>query len=45
MPEYNTGRRVVVTGAAGVYGTWIAEAFAAEGARLLLVDFLSLIHI
>jgi 3-oxoacyl-[acyl-carrier protein] reductase len=39
MPEYNTGRRVVVTGAAGVYGTWIAEAFAAEGARLLLVDF------
>jgi 3-oxoacyl-[acyl-carrier protein] reductase len=33
------GRRVVVTGAAGVYGKWIAEAFAGEGARLLLIDF------
>lgn len=32
------GHRVVVTGAAGVYGRWIAEAFAAEGARLLLID-------
>lgn len=32
-------RRVVLTGAAGVYGRWIAEAFAAQGARLLLVDF------
>jgi 3-oxoacyl-[acyl-carrier protein] reductase len=29
--EY-TGRRVVVTGAAGVFGTWLAEAFAAAGA-------------
>lgn len=33
-----TGTRVVVTGAAGVIGTWIAEAFAAAGADLLLTD-------
>lgn len=33
------GRRVVVTGAAGVHGRWIAEAFAREGAGLLLIDF------
>ena len=33
------GRRVVITGAAGVYGSWIAQAFAAKGARLLLIDF------
>lgn len=32
------GRRVLVTGAAGVIGRWIAESFAAEGARLLLSD-------
>jgi 3-oxoacyl-[acyl-carrier protein] reductase len=32
------GTRVVVTGAAGVFGTWIAEAFAAAGADLLLTD-------
>lgn len=32
------GARVVVTGAAGVHGAWIAEAFAAQGARLLLSD-------
>lgn len=32
------GRRVFLTGAAGVYGTWLAEAFAREGARLLLTD-------
>jgi 3-oxoacyl-[acyl-carrier protein] reductase len=30
--------RVVVTGAAGVFGTWLAEAFAAAGADLLLSD-------
>jgi 3-oxoacyl-[acyl-carrier protein] reductase len=35
--EYD-GIRVVVTGAAGVFGTWIAEAFAAAGADLLLTD-------
>lgn len=39
MPEHKPGRRVVITGAAGIYGTWIAQAFAAEEARLLLVDF------
>ncbi|MFI6344372.1 SDR family NAD(P)-dependent oxidoreductase [Streptomyces sp. NPDC050560] len=33
-----TGARVVVTGAAGIFGTWIAEAFAAAGADLLLTD-------
>ncbi len=35
--EFN-GTRVVVTGAAGIFGTWIAEAFAAAGADLLLTD-------
>jgi 3-oxoacyl-[acyl-carrier protein] reductase len=33
-----TDARVVVTGAAGIFGTWIAEAFAAAGADLLLSD-------
>lgn len=32
------GRRVVVTGAAGIYGGWIAEAFARAGALLCLSD-------
>ena len=31
-------KRVVVTGAAGIYGGWIAEAFAREGATLCLSD-------
>jgi 3-oxoacyl-[acyl-carrier protein] reductase len=31
-------QRVIITGAAGVIGTWISEAFAREGAQLLLVD-------
>ncbi|HVV20824.1 MAG TPA: SDR family oxidoreductase [Pseudonocardiaceae bacterium] len=35
--EY-TGARVVITGAAGIFGTWLAEAFAAAGADLLLSD-------
>jgi 3-oxoacyl-[acyl-carrier protein] reductase len=35
--EY-TGARVVITGACGIFGTWLAEAFAAAGARLLLTD-------
>ena len=35
--EYQ-GVRVVLTGAAGLYGTWIAEAFAQAGADLLLTD-------
>jgi 3-oxoacyl-[acyl-carrier protein] reductase len=33
-----TGARVVITGAAGVFGAWLAEAFAAAGADLLLTD-------
>mgnify|MGYP001572402382 CR=1 FL=1 len=32
------GARVVITGAAGIHGAWIAEAFARQGARLLLSD-------
>jgi 3-oxoacyl-[acyl-carrier protein] reductase len=31
-------RRVVVTGAAGIFGSWIAKAFADAGAELLLTD-------
>lgn len=31
-------KKVVITGAAGVFGGWIAQAFAAEGARLYLSD-------
>jgi 3-oxoacyl-[acyl-carrier protein] reductase len=33
-----TDKRVVITGAAGIYGGWIAAAFAAEGALLCLSD-------
>jgi 3-oxoacyl-[acyl-carrier protein] reductase len=33
-----TGKRVVVTGACGVHGAWIAAAFAREGASLCLSD-------
>ncbi|WP_137178461.1 SDR family NAD(P)-dependent oxidoreductase [Roseomonas sp. AR75] len=33
-----SGRKVVITGAAGVYGRALAAAFAAEGASLLLTD-------
>ncbi len=32
------GKRVVITGAAGIYGGWIAAAFAREGAVLCLSD-------
>jgi 3-oxoacyl-[acyl-carrier protein] reductase len=32
------GRKVVLTGACGVIGGWIAQAFAAAGARLCLSD-------
>ena len=32
------GKGVVVTGAAGVFGRWIAAAFAREGAKLCLSD-------
>jgi len=34
----DTTRKVVVTGAAGLLGGWIAEAFARDGAALWLVD-------
>jgi 3-oxoacyl-[acyl-carrier protein] reductase len=30
--------RVLITGAAGIYGRWFADAFAREGARLCLSD-------
>ena len=33
-----TGQSVIVTGALGIYGTWIADAFARAGARLCLTD-------
>ncbi|NTF90221.1 SDR family NAD(P)-dependent oxidoreductase [Rhizobium rhizogenes] len=32
------GKRVVVTGAAGIFGGWIAQAFANAGAHVLLTD-------
>lgn len=33
-----TGKRVVITGAAGIFGSWIAAAFAQAGAELCLSD-------
>ena len=33
-----SGKKVLVTGACGVFGGWIAEAFAREGATLCLSD-------
>jgi 3-oxoacyl-[acyl-carrier protein] reductase len=33
-----TGKKVVLTGACGIFGRWIAQAFAAAGARLCLSD-------
>lgn len=35
------GKKVVITGAGGVYGGWIAKAFAREGASLCLSDIRS----
>ncbi|MGI4953728.1 MAG: SDR family NAD(P)-dependent oxidoreductase [Janthinobacterium lividum] len=32
------GKGVIVTGALGIYGTWIADAFARAGAHLCLTD-------
>ncbi|MFD0681988.1 MULTISPECIES: SDR family NAD(P)-dependent oxidoreductase [unclassified Paenibacillus] len=32
------GKKVVITGAAGIFGTWIAQAFASQGAKLILSD-------
>lgn len=37
VKEYE-GQRVIVTGAAGVMGRWISEAFARQGASLLVTD-------
>jgi 3-oxoacyl-[acyl-carrier protein] reductase len=33
-----SGKKVIITGAAGIFGTWIAQAFAKEGASLCLTD-------
>lgn len=38
MKQEFENKVVVITGAAGVFGRWIAEAFAHEGARLCLSD-------
>jgi 3-oxoacyl-[acyl-carrier protein] reductase len=38
MSEDFAGKRVVVTGAAGIFGGWIAAAFAKAGAELCLSD-------
>jgi 3-oxoacyl-[acyl-carrier protein] reductase len=38
MSDEFTGKRVVITGAAGIYGSQLAENFAAAGARLFLTD-------
>lgn len=38
MPEEFAGKTVVITGAAGIYGSQLAADFAAAGARLFLTD-------
>lgn len=38
MPQEFAGKAVVVTGAAGIYGSQLAENFAASGARLFVTD-------
>jgi 3-oxoacyl-[acyl-carrier protein] reductase len=38
MSDEFTGKGVVITGAAGIYGSQLAENFAAAGARLFLTD-------
>ena len=38
MHDEFAGKAVVITGAAGIYGTQLAENFAAAGARLFLTD-------
>ncbi|MEM8587948.1 MAG: SDR family oxidoreductase [Pseudomonadota bacterium] len=37
-PDQFAGKGVVITGAAGIFGCWFAEAFAKAGARLCLSD-------
>ncbi|WP_137127289.1 SDR family NAD(P)-dependent oxidoreductase [Roseomonas sp. HF4] len=39
MADRFAGKKVVVTGAAGVYGAALSAGFAAEGATLLLTDY------
>ncbi|HEU0216167.1 MAG TPA: SDR family oxidoreductase [Stellaceae bacterium] len=38
MSDEFAGKNVVITGAAGIYGTELAQSFAAAGARLFLTD-------
>jgi 3-oxoacyl-[acyl-carrier protein] reductase len=38
MSQEFAGKNVVITGAAGIYGSQLAENFAASGARLFLTD-------
>ena len=38
MSQEFAGKAVVITGAAGIYGSQLAEGFAAAGARLFLTD-------
>jgi 3-oxoacyl-[acyl-carrier protein] reductase len=38
MDQEFAGKTVVITGAAGIYGSQLAENFAAAGARLFLTD-------
>src|SRR5271170_4862916 len=38
MSQEFAGKSVVITGAAGIYGSQLAENFAAAGARLFLTD-------
>ena len=38
MGEFSD-KKVLITGAAGVFGAWITQAFAREGAALFLTDF------
>ena len=37
-PDQFAGKGVVITGAAGIFGSWFAEAFGRAGARLCLSD-------
>lgn len=39
-PSFWTGRKVLVTGAAGFVGSWLVEELLAEGAKVLAADLL-----